>query len=124
MITKYKIYENIYNRNLPPEQFSGMQVGDFAVATNADFGDVANVTKDDVEYVEKYFESHIGEIVKIAPIMMKFVIDDEYLLDILKQQFTVKNNVVKVEFRAAEITIWSNNKEELEIELQANKYNL
>ena len=120
MITKFKIFETIYHRPKP------MEVGDYVLALDVDFSDVAI---SDETVVINYLKNHVGEIVGIAPIMVKYNIDDEYILKVIKEQFHVNDKHVNnknaiIELRSSEIPIWSDNKKELEMTIQLNKYNL
>lgn len=115
MIKKFEIYETVHYR---PKQ---MKVGDYVIASDVDFSDVAI---SDERAVVEYLKSHVGEITGLAPIMVKYIIDDDYILKVISEQFNNDGKTVILEFRSAEIPMWSDNKEELEIELQVRKYNL
>jgi len=116
MITQFKIYETVYYQ---PRQ---MKIGDYVVALNVDFSDVA--ISDEIAVVE-YLKTHVGEITGLEPIMVRYIIDDDdYILKVIGEQFYLDGKTVVVEFMDDEIPMWSDSKEELEIEIEANKYNL
>jgi len=99
MITKFKIFENI-NEN--------PKVGDYVILKPEQCNYLDNGQNDKLIDIIK---TNIGQITKIHGSGEIFKIEFE-------------NVATPFNVRILKIKYWSNNKEELELKLQANKYNL
>lgn len=129
MITKFKIFEKIY------EYQSGPKVGDYIITPDVSMKDI-DLLSDNVKTVEKYFRSNIGKVIRITdfpnpkyPYKTVYIVPTD-ILERIKHIFTVNfdKNEATIGYSAEEILYWSDNydelKEKLDIIINVSKYNL
>jgi hypothetical protein len=109
MITKFKIFEKL--NELP-------KVGDFVLLNIDEYEDSAKIWRE--------LTTHIGEIVKIETehggMSDIYEIKFDDASDEIKERLLSRNNTVKI--RIERFKYWSSDKNELEVKLNSEKYNL
>ena len=129
MITKFKIFETIHRY----KPVTRLKKGNYAVALNTNLSDVDTISIREQKILENFIKNNVGEVLEVNSdeiqfsIKIQYIVDNIEILKLFNKAFSrgINNdNEVVVEFEEKEVSIWSDNKEELEIELETDKYNL
>ncbi len=130
MITKYKIFETVHQY----KPTSSVGVGDYVTGIDTALDDIDMPTNDKTKLIE-YIKNNIGIVIKLDsidgegfyPVKVEYVVNDIEILkifrSILNEKF-INGNKVEFEYNENEVSYWCDNKDELDLIIKANKYNL
>jgi hypothetical protein len=123
-----KTYETLYYYKPAPK----IKIGEYGIASNVDFNDTT-MSQSDILLILSYVKTHIGERVKnkksttdAKMLTLKYYDVNIKILNSIDDTFDVNfsDKIAYIEFYFNEVEVWSDNKEELELIIKANKYNI
>lgn len=118
MITEFKIFESI----------NELEIGDYVICNVSVEIDIKARYYESEQRYKAFLRNNIGQYIKNEPeVRFSYLISYEYIPEEFKN-FIRKDddfpNIQIIGVERSEILVYSKNKEDLEVKLSANKYNL